>query len=153
MNHNIYVLKYLKKTNPNEDYSKLEEYIKSYIQIEKYMNILQIKYNDIKNYTINLIINELTNVTLDVVFTYNKIFEVTHEMKCNFKTQYDEIDNFIIKNSIEFEKKIKEYHDISGKDYNDFYLKQKYYHETIDELLEKLNIKSDFKLNKSYQNI
>ena len=38
------------------------------------MNILQIKYNDIKNYTINLIINELTNVTLDVVFTYNKIF-------------------------------------------------------------------------------
>ena len=66
MNHNIYVLKYLKKTNPNEDYSKLEEYIKSYIQIEKYMNILQIKYNDIKNYTINLIINELTNVTLDV---------------------------------------------------------------------------------------
>ena len=69
------------------------------------------------------------------------------------KTQYDEIDNFIIKNSIEFEKKIKEYHETSGKDYNDFYLKQKYYHETIDELLEKLNIKSDFKLNKSYQNI
>ena len=150
MNHNIYVLKYLKKTNPNEDYSKLEEYIKSYIQIEKYMNILQIKYNDIAKYTINLIINELTNVTLDVVFTYNNIFEFTHEIKCDKNTTCDSIDDFIIKNSIEFEQKIKEYHETSGNDYNNFYLKQKYYYETIDELLEKLNIKSDFKLNKSY---
>ena len=47
MNHNMYVLEYLKKTQPNEDYSKLEQYIKNYIQMEEYMNILQIKYNDI----------------------------------------------------------------------------------------------------------
>ena len=49
-----------------------------------------------------------------------------------------------MKNSIEFEKTINEYHETSEKDYNDFYLKKKYFHETIDELLEKLNIKDLF---------
>ena len=151
MNHNIYVLEYRKKTQPNEDYSKLEQYIKNYIQMEEYMNILQIKYNDIKNYNIKIVINELTAVTLDVIFTYNHIFKFSHEFKCNINTTFNDIDDFIMKNSIEFEKKIKEYHETSKKDYNDFYLKQNYYHETIDELLEKLNIKKcDFELNKSY---
>ena len=113
------------------------------------MNILQIKYNDIKKYTIKIVINELTMVTLDVVFTYNHIFEFSHELKCDINTTCDSIDDFIIRNSIEFEKRIKEYHETSKKDYNDFYLKQNYYHETIDELLEKTNIKKcDFKLNK-----
>ena len=150
MDYYIQTLKYLKETKPNDDYIPLEQYIQNYIRVEEYINILRIKYNDLENYTIKIVINILTMVTLDVVFTYNKIFEFTHEMKCDFKTQYDDIDNFIIKNSIEFEKKIKEYHETSRKNYNDFYLKQMYYHETIDELLKKLNIKkSNFTLNKS----
>ena len=144
MNHNIYVLEYLKKTQPNEDYSKLEQYIKNYIQMEEYMNILQIKYNDIKNYNIKIVITELTAVTLDIIFTYHHLFEFSHEFKCNTNTTFNDIDDFIMKNSIEFEKTINEYHETSKKDYNNFYLKKKYFHETIDELLEKLDIKDLF---------
>ena len=140
----MYALEYIKNTHSNEDYFKLEQYIKNYIQVEKYMNNLQIKYNDIKNYNIKIVINELNAVTLDVIFTYNHIFEFSHEFKCNINTTFNDIDDFIMQNSIEFEKNINEYHETSKKDYNDFYLKKKYYHETIDELLEKLNIKDLF---------
>ena len=140
----MYALEYIKNTQSNEDYSKLEQYIKNYIQVEKYMNNLQIKYNDIKNYNIKIVINELTAVTLDVIFTYNHLFEFSHEFKCNINTTFNDIDDFIIKNSIEFEKTINEYHETSKKDYNNFYLKKKYSHETIDELLERFDIKDLF---------
>ena len=140
----MYALEYIKNPHLNVDYLKLEQYIKHYIQVEKYMNNLQIKYNDIKNYNIKIVINELTDVTLDIIFTYHYLFEFSHEFKCNINTTFNDIDDFILKNSIEFEKTINEYHETSKKDYNDFYLKKKYSHETIDELLERFDIKDLF---------
>ena len=140
----MYALEYIKNPHSNENYLKLEQYIKNYIQVEKYMNNLQIKYNDIKNYNIKIVINELTDVTLDIIFTYHHLFEFSHEFKCNINTTFNDIDDFILKNSIEFEKTINEYHETSKKDYNDFYLKKKYSHETIDELLERFDIKDLF---------
>ena len=58
--------------------------------------------------------------------------------------KFNDIDDFIMKNSIEFEKTINEYHETSKKDYNNFYLKKRYSHETLDELLERLDIKDLF---------
>ena len=45
--------------------------IKPSTNVKKKIDVFR---NDIKKYTIKIVINELTAVTLDVIFTYNHIF-------------------------------------------------------------------------------
>ena len=106
-----------------------------------YIKILTKKYDNIENYNILIELHQLTKLTLAVIFTYKKVFEITYDFQCDIKTQYDELDKFILKNSIKFEQRIKEYHE-NQNDYNEdgeFYLKKRYFHETIDDLLKKIN--------------
>ena len=149
MEYSQQMLKILKDIKPMEDYKPMEEYIQIYRQIEDYIKILKKKYNNIENYNVVIELNQLTMVTLTVIFTYKKIFKYIYDFPCNIETKYDELDKFILEYSIKFEQRIKEYHE-NQNDYDEdseFYLEKRYFHKTIDDQLKKIN----FTLKKSDQ--
>ena len=53
-----------------------------------YIKILTKKYDNIENYNILIELHQLTKLTLAVIFTYKKIFEITYDFQCDIKTQY-----------------------------------------------------------------